>query len=184
MKALSLTQPWATLVAIGAKKIETRSWSSPYRGILAIHASKGFPGWAKEYVWEPVFLKYLRQNKAGHDDVHQVVRELPLGKIVALAKLDRCLPTNRNGSLFNLHDIQPERGTDEYAFGDYSAGRYMWLLKDIIALPEPVPCKGALSLWDVPADIETQIQAYLEQTESLLRPAYAGTKTAQNSSAA
>ena len=44
MKALTLTQPWASLVAIGAKRIETRSWSTPYRGLLAIHAAKGFPG--------------------------------------------------------------------------------------------------------------------------------------------
>lgn len=48
MKALSLTQPWATLVAIGAKKIETRSWSTSYRGPVAIHASKGYPG---RYAW-------------------------------------------------------------------------------------------------------------------------------------
>jgi hypothetical protein len=38
MKALSLWQPWATLVSIGAKRIETRSWPTKYRGPLAIHA--------------------------------------------------------------------------------------------------------------------------------------------------
>jgi activating signal cointegrator 1 len=48
MKAITLTQPWATLVAIGAKRIETRSWPTNYRGPLAIHAAKGFPKWAKE----------------------------------------------------------------------------------------------------------------------------------------
>ena len=41
MKALTLTQPWATLVAMGAKRIETRSWTTNYRGPLAIHAGKG-----------------------------------------------------------------------------------------------------------------------------------------------
>lgn len=40
IKALTLYQPWATLIAIGAKKIETRSWDTKYRGPLAIHASK------------------------------------------------------------------------------------------------------------------------------------------------
>lgn len=38
MKAITLMQPWATLVAIGAKRLETRSWSTNYRGPLAIHA--------------------------------------------------------------------------------------------------------------------------------------------------
>ncbi|MFL5577327.1 MAG: ASCH domain-containing protein [Gemmatimonadaceae bacterium] len=50
MKALTLTQPWATLVAIGAKTIETRSWPTHYRGEVAIHAAKGFPDWARQIV--------------------------------------------------------------------------------------------------------------------------------------
>jgi hypothetical protein len=40
MKVISIIQPWATLIAIGEKKFETRSWSTKYRGELAIHASK------------------------------------------------------------------------------------------------------------------------------------------------
>lgn len=41
MKAISLLQPWASLVVMGAKKIETRSWNTKYRGELLIHASAG-----------------------------------------------------------------------------------------------------------------------------------------------
>jgi hypothetical protein len=41
MKALSLTQPWASLVVAGAKKLETRSWPTYYRGPLLIHAFEG-----------------------------------------------------------------------------------------------------------------------------------------------
>ena len=40
MKALSLKQPWAAMVANGTKTVETRSWSTSYRGPLAIHASQ------------------------------------------------------------------------------------------------------------------------------------------------
>lgn len=43
MKALTLWQPWASLVALGIKTIETRSWSTQYRGPLAIHAAKRKP---------------------------------------------------------------------------------------------------------------------------------------------
>jgi hypothetical protein len=43
MKALTLWQPWASLIALGAKTIETRSWSTKYRGPLAIHAAKRRP---------------------------------------------------------------------------------------------------------------------------------------------
>lgn len=63
MKALSLTQPWATLVATGAKQIETRSWSTKYRGPLYIHAAKGFPAYAREFAHEvygnPAVLPYI-----------------------------------------------------------------------------------------------------------------------------
>ena len=44
MKVLSLLQPWATLVVMGIKQIETRSWSTAHRGTLLIHASKGRAG--------------------------------------------------------------------------------------------------------------------------------------------
>jgi len=40
MKALSLWRPWASLIADGRKKIETRHWELRYRGPLAIHAAK------------------------------------------------------------------------------------------------------------------------------------------------
>lgn len=39
MKALTIWQPWATAIAIGAKRIETRSWETHYRGPIAIHAA-------------------------------------------------------------------------------------------------------------------------------------------------
>lgn len=43
MKLISLTQPWAALVAHGFKRFETRGWFTDYRGPLAIHATKGPP---------------------------------------------------------------------------------------------------------------------------------------------
>lgn len=43
MKAITLWQPWASLVAVGAKTIETRSWSTKHRGPLAIHAAAKRP---------------------------------------------------------------------------------------------------------------------------------------------
>ena len=40
MNCLSLVQPWATLLLSGAKRYETRCWSTSYRGLLGIHASR------------------------------------------------------------------------------------------------------------------------------------------------
>lgn len=42
MKALSLRQPWASLIIYAGKDIENRTWPTSYRGPLLIHAAKAF----------------------------------------------------------------------------------------------------------------------------------------------
>jgi len=175
MKGLTLTQPWATLVAIGAKSIETRSWSTSYRGPIAIHAAKGFPKWASETCGDDPFRTELQ--KAGVTFRAQPVRHwyhspypyrldggLPIGAIVAVATLVEVVLTgdmqNRighGGKVFlgarGTWDLTAQEG----AFGDFAPGRYAWMLGHVIRLPEPIPCKGELGLWTVPVEIESRI---------------------------
>lgn len=152
MKALSLTQPWATLVAIGAKRYETRSWRTKYRGEIAIHASKGFPKKCVNLCEKWPFLGVLPSScDAAAEDL------LPLGAIIAVATIGGIYPT---GSLFSLNSL-PDTATHEEEFGDYSPGRFAWELRGVRRLKEPVPCKGALSLWEIPADIEAKVRAQL-----------------------
>lgn len=154
MKALSLTQPWATLIAIGAKRIETRSWQTPYRGPLAIHAAAGLsPVGGKRGLMDtcrqvPFRSVLLRAGYLG-------TPSLPLGAIVAVCALVSVVTTQLikapggwgwsapDGRLYDFILTDQER-----AFGDYSNGRYAWLLADIRPLAEPIPAKGALSLWE------------------------------------
>lgn len=42
MKALSIRQPWAWLIAHGYKDVENRTWATPFRGRFLLHASKTF----------------------------------------------------------------------------------------------------------------------------------------------
>lgn len=51
MKVITLIQPWATLVALGEKKIETRSWSTNFRGRIAIHAGKKIDNLAIQIIY-------------------------------------------------------------------------------------------------------------------------------------
>lgn len=52
MKAITIKQPWATLIALGEKRFETRSWQTKYRGPIAIHAGKTID---KEYCeYQPI----------------------------------------------------------------------------------------------------------------------------------
>lgn len=145
MKALTLTQPWATLVAIQAKRIETRSWNTSYRGLLAIHAAKGFPKWAKEL---------CHQQPPFCDVLAQYLPSLPLGCIVATCRLVSVLPTRE---LQDDGTIQMDKAagcsdfemtSQERAFGDYEPGRFAWLFADIRAIRIPIPVKGSLGLWE------------------------------------
>lgn len=126
MRCLTLSQPWATLVALGLKKVETRPWTVRYRGPLAIHAAKGFPKFAREFAEE---------ERA----IGRFVAKCPLGAVVAIARLAEIRP-----ALEVAQEISPL----ERLYGDYSPGRFAWILEDVQALPEPIPAKGALGLWE------------------------------------
>jgi activating signal cointegrator 1 len=132
MRALSLTQPWASLVAIGAKTWETRSWQTAYRGPIAIHAAKTFPQDARQPCLTEPFKRAL--ITAGI----RSLSDLPLGAVVATATLVDCVRTEV---------VRDMLTSDERAFGDYSDGRWAWKFEDVERLPEPIPAKGALGLW-------------------------------------
>jgi hypothetical protein len=156
---LTLTQPWATLVAIGAKRIETRSWRTSYRGPLAIHAAKSFPQECKDLVWTKPFYEALIQRDVPAGDDHPYFEQgakrdifpaIPVGVVVAVCRLVDVVPTEW------LVTRSEPISAQERALGNYSHGRFGWLLEDIRPLREPIPAKGALGLWQwqPPADLE------------------------------
>ena len=136
-QALSLTQPWATLVIIGAKLFETRSWPTGYRGWLAIQAAKGFPRACQDLCYQQPFAAHLAA--AGYNKPS----DLPRGEVLGVVNLTACLSTNV---------FVPESSV-EYDFGDYSHDRYAWKFEGVRRLREPFAAKGALSLWKLPRPI-------------------------------
>lgn len=143
MKALTLTQPWATLVAIGAKRVETRGWSTSYRGPLAIHAAKGFPTWAREFFDQPPFFS-LVLRQAGYKSW----KDLPRGVVLCTTELIAVLPTVYTVAQALARPRPFELTDQERAFGNYLPGRYAFYLGPVTRLATPVPARGALSLWD------------------------------------
>ena len=88
MKTLTFLQPWATLVALEAKRIETRSWRTSYRGPLAIYASKGMPKAAISLCWDVPFRTALEAGgyRAGNSPATNPFG-LPLGAVIAVVEL-------------------------------------------------------------------------------------------------
>lgn len=83
MKALTIWQPWASLLACGVKKYETRSWATQYRGPIAIHAAK------KNVVGTMLIPEQIRDEVRKH--IEGVIgcewKDLPVGAVIATAEL-------------------------------------------------------------------------------------------------
>ena len=139
MKALTLTQPWASLVAIGAKKIETRSWKTNYRGPIAIHAAASFSSvggvYAAESIWWVNGIHDVVRRACGYESV----RDCPRGVVLATADLIDVDTTWEVGQ--EIDDL-------ELLYGNYGPGRFAWTLENVKAFDVPIPAKGALGLWE------------------------------------
>jgi activating signal cointegrator 1 len=146
LKALTMTQPWATLVALGENSIETRSWSTSYRGPLAIHSAKACPKEARALCDQEPYRRVLARGGYSSAD------DLPRGSVIALARLDEVIAFTR--SSLRETRARAARGllpAHEADFGDFSPGRFGFVLSHVQQLSTPVPAKGMLGLWNVPA---------------------------------
>jgi hypothetical protein len=151
MRGISLWQPWASLIALGCKTMETRSWCPSYRGELAIAATKSIP---REYRSAAQVLMNLPRI-AGflHPHGYHRLEDLPSGMIVARSRLVNCLPTD--------HEFvagRRRRWPYEDHCGDYTPGRFAWILSDIDGI-QPVPASGAQGLWKVPDELAALIRS-------------------------
>ncbi|HEU5431540.1 MAG TPA: hypothetical protein VFU81_07755 [Thermomicrobiales bacterium] len=166
MNCITLTEPWATLVAIGAKTIETRSWPAPRSAIgqpLAIHAAKGMAGDDLDWLAEtPAARQALAVVEcrcwpncwpaAGYPrpavkDAFAATR----GRVLATCRLVASEPMPRfayqDKRLWTPATGDIELSDDELAFGNFERHRWAWVLRDVVALPEPAPARGALGIW-------------------------------------
>lgn len=149
MKAITLTQPWATLVAIGAKAVVTKSWQTSYRGPIAIHAAKslhsvGGERELKSLCGSSPFYEVLSEYAKSHfanTSLKEMAENpmMPFGSVIAVAELESIQATDTIANSLSLQEI---------AFGDYSYERYAWVLSNVVKLPRPVEAKGQLGLWN------------------------------------
>jgi activating signal cointegrator 1 len=171
IRVLSLWQPWATLVAIGAKRFETRSWAPTYRGRIAIHASKKWNRELLDLVNTDPFRATLIEAKAARFKAapprtwiysvdHKYQDGLPFGAIVATADLVEAYPT---ADVRYYHEIEAHQTPLDPHFGDYSRDRFAWKLDNLIALRTPVPCVGHQGLFFPKPDELDALNAALKE---------------------
>ncbi len=155
MKCLRLTQPYARLVALSLKKIETRSGAPHGRGPLAIHAAKTFPVWARDLCATSPFRESLATAGVHRWQDLDVTR----GCILAVCALYEVKPLPAPINLFGaIPTWVDDLSEQERAFGDDSAGRYGLFLRSVVPLNQPIPATGALGLWEYLLEAERGIE--------------------------
>lgn len=132
MKAITLWEPWATLVAYGYKQFETRPWMTHYRGTLVIQAAKRIPK-LEELRPGPVRMAIKASGRV-------LVGDFPFG--CALAVVD-VTAVYRTETVLAAGLV----AGDELIFGDYGPQRYAWRLENVRRLLRPVPLRGQQGLW-------------------------------------
>lgn len=137
MKAITLWQPWASLIALKIKSFETRGWATKYRGAIAIHAGKKVVPFARAFGKQPEHVQAFIREKL--NEAYGSYDNLPLGAVVGHARITGVVKTE-----MVINQIEEV----EYACGDYSQGRFAWALKDAKHYEHPVPANGAQGLWN------------------------------------
>lgn len=144
MKIITLWEPYATLIAQGFKKYETRHWYTTYRGPLLIHAAKRRPTAAE--------MANFKSLLGFEPDIN-------LGCVVAITRLDDCLRMvpypERLAPRGEIHiETQAPRERD---LGLWEPKRFAWELKLLLRLIEPIPWKGQQGIKPVPDELKSLI---------------------------
>ncbi len=124
MKALTIKQPWASLIMGGYKRFEFRSWKTNYRGSLLIHAGKGVD---KEAI---IRLKKYLPDK------------LPQGKILGKVNIVDCIKCDEE-----FKNMCLEENKDVYAKSVFNE-EYAWQIEGVEVFENPIEINGKLGLWN------------------------------------
>lgn len=144
IRCISLWQPWASLMACGAKYFETRSWDTKIRGTIYIHAAKTLRG--IELV-EYGSVQEREAIEAVLGPLAEWSKKLPLGAIVGRGELVDTM------SACEALEMDP----GQEPFGDFGAGRWVHVYDGLRALV-PVPTVGRQGFWTTPVDEDVTFQ--------------------------
>ncbi len=135
MKAITIKQPWATLIAEGYKEYEFRTWKTKYRGELFIHAGKGI-------------------DKKAMERFKHLGLEYPVGQIIAKATITDCVKVDESlRTLLEKKDPLVYKGVISKTSNNWDG--YGFKLENVEKII-PIPINGKLSLWDFEGEIKIE----------------------------
>lgn len=134
MKVITVLQPWAWLLVTGKKRCETRSWKTNYRGEILIHAGKK----NMTNIMRQTFFEARHMKQAGVFNTEMIT-----GAIIGKANLVNCVRIDEA-----IHRLVREQHIEEDAFGNFSPGRYAWVMENPVLFDTPIPARGRQGLWN------------------------------------
>lgn len=160
MRALTLTQPWAGLVASGIKLVENRPRSMIKRqdfGIpFAIHASRVID----EALYERI--AGIAPELPGRSPAEWGCRWHLLSRVtsavIAVATIDSMLDPVAHGIGTAEPGASAPLADDQRR---WFSGPIAYVLRDVRKLATPVPCRGWQGFWRLDADIERAVAEQL-----------------------
>lgn len=209
VRGLTVRQPWASLIAMGVKTIETRSFSTRYRGRVLIHAAaarisrydpKTYPvrvgDWSAWRRGRQCDDELLSHTDGWLDARDSNWRPMPYGQVVAVADLVDCLPIIPRTwpqtdpvprPFLTVHSpedhcyprlLRFDQGVNygqelnrELPYGDYTPGRFGWVLDNVRLVRAPLPAKGRLGLWKPSRQLVYDTCARLDTVDPVLAAA-------------
>ena len=131
MKAYTVYQPYAYATVAGIKRYETRPRRTNIRGRVAVHAGKAELKRATKGLSDNAFWSLM--EAVGGKTV------LPLGAVVGTVEIVDCVP---------VEEVVGALTPQERALGDYSPGRWAWVLKNPVMFDTPIPARGRQGWWN------------------------------------
>ena len=151
LKALTVSEPFASLIVSGEKWVENRVWDCTYRGELAIHAGRG-----TQYM-PPADLRRKFPHAGSIVGVAVVVGCVSRDSILASATAER------SGSEASKIPVGvPWESWRRLAVHRHVCGEFCLLLAArVLKLPEPVPCRGLQKIWTADPDVEARVRSQM-----------------------
>lgn len=155
MKAYTVYQPYAYATVAGIKHYETRPRRTNIRGRVAVHAAK-LDAW-KSGILEAGTMPEIEKILSEHQGTGNRPARLAYGAIVGTVEIADCVP---------VEEIADTLTDQERLLGDYSPGRFAWVLRNPVMFDKPIPARGQQGWWNWPF-VVLDLPAAMGTTESL-----------------
>jgi len=139
MKALSIKQPWATLIAHGIKDIDNRTWYTKHRGMIYIHASSK----SAIYMFSDAQTEILHNTPTIFRDNHD---DHVFSAIIGEVEIIDCVQGHNSvWAEQRTYAMRKVKGV----MIEVNVPVWNWVLANPVLYDKPIEnVKGALSLWE------------------------------------